>query len=138
MGLCHGRPHHPQTQGKDERFHRTLKAEVLRYESFHDLAASQRRFDQWRDLYNLERPHEALGLDVPAEHYQVSRRVFPESLPLIEYGAADQVRKVQAGGIVHFRGREFKVGQGGIRWPCDRVKKTVYGRCIFAISGSRR
>ncbi len=91
--LCHGRPHHPQTQGKDERFHRTLKAEVLRYESFHDLRASQRRFDQWRDLYNLERPHEALGLDVPADHYQVSRRVFPESLPLIEYGGADQVRK---------------------------------------------
>ena len=48
VGLCHGRPHHPQTQGKDERFHRTLKAEVLRYESFHDLTASQKRFDQWR------------------------------------------------------------------------------------------
>ncbi len=117
VGLCHGRPHHPQTQGKDERFHRTLKAEVLRYEHFDDLSASQRRFDQWRDLYNLERPHEALGLDVPADHYQVSRRVFPESLPLIEYGQADQVRKVQAGGIVHFRGRQFKVGQAFRGYP---------------------
>ncbi len=83
----------------------------MRYERFDDLSASQRRFDPWRALYNLERPHEALGLDVPADHYQVSRRVFRESLPLIEYGPADQVHNVQASGIVHFRGRQFKVGR---------------------------
>jgi transposase InsO family protein len=59
--VTHIRPHHPQTQGKDERFHRTLKAEVLRDRSHLDLPACQSDFDPWRDIYNRERPHEALA-----------------------------------------------------------------------------
>lgn len=110
IDVLHGRAHHPQTQGKQERFHRTLKAEVLRYESFRDHRQCQHRFDQWRRVYNLERPHEALDLAVPARRYRVSGRVYPEQLPPIEYGPGDQVRKVQSGGVIHFRGRVFKVG----------------------------
>jgi transposase InsO family protein len=64
--VSHGRPLHPQTQGKDERFHRTLKAEVFATTRFSDLARLQRAFDAWRTVYNLERPHEALNMDVPA------------------------------------------------------------------------
>lgn len=56
----HGRPYHPQTQGKEERFHRTLKAELLRWEDFRNLTHCQRLFDAWRNKYNMERPHEAL------------------------------------------------------------------------------
>src|SRR5205807_8775954 len=48
VGLGHGRPFHPQTQGKDERFHRTLNAEVIGRRAFRDLADCQRRFDEWR------------------------------------------------------------------------------------------
>ena len=61
VNVGHSRPYHPQTQGKDERFHRTLKAEVLTGHVFRDLDHCQRRFDEWRNTYNLERPHEALG-----------------------------------------------------------------------------
>jgi len=76
-----GRPYHPQTQGQDERCRRTLKAEVLTGGPFGDLAAAQRRFDAWRAVYNLERPHEALGLQVPARRYRPSPRPFPAALP---------------------------------------------------------
>ncbi|MGH2671036.1 MAG: IS481 family transposase, partial [bacterium] len=79
--VCHARPYHPQTQGKDERFHRTLKAEVLGTRVLRDLPQCQREFDRWRDVYNLERPHEALALAVPASRYQPSPRAFPEVLP---------------------------------------------------------
>jgi len=83
--LCHGRPCHPQTQGKDERFHRTLKLEVLRNREFHSLAQVQREFDSWREVYNHQRPHDALSLEVPAARYCPSSRPFPESLPPLEY-----------------------------------------------------
>lgn len=110
--LSHSRPFHPQTQGKDERFHRTLKAELLVRESFDSFSSAQAAFDRWRDRYNHVRPHEALGLKAPISRYTPSERVFPENLPPIEYDSSDVVRKVQAQGQVAFRGREFKVGAG--------------------------
>jgi transposase InsO family protein len=107
--LIHSSPYHPQTLGKDERFHRTLKAEVLRYWSCRDLEDCQTQFDQWRDVYNLERPHEALDMDVPASRYRPSSRPFPACLPDIEYGPDDQVRKVQDKGEFYFKDRIFKI-----------------------------
>jgi transposase InsO family protein len=62
IGLIHGRPYHPQTQGKDERFHRTLKLELLDRTVFADLGQAQAAFDAWREVYNTKRPHEAIGL----------------------------------------------------------------------------
>jgi len=109
IGVSHGRPYHPQTQGKDERFHRTLKAEVLRGTTFKDLRHCQDAFDDWRDVYNLERPHEALGMATPASRYQVSHRPFPEHLPPVEYPAQDKVRRVQDQGRFTFKGRNVKV-----------------------------
>ena len=61
----HGRPFHPQTQGKNERFNGTLKREVIAGVAFADLAAVQRRFDAWLRLYNHERPHQGIGDVVP-------------------------------------------------------------------------
>src|SRR5262249_28011286 len=55
--VSHSRPYHPQTQGKDERFHKTLGLELLRDRFFRDLAQAQRCFDDWRYVYNLQRPH---------------------------------------------------------------------------------
>lgn len=111
IGVSHCRPYHPQTQGKDERFHRTLEIEVIRGRTFFSLEACQKQFDQWRSLYNHERPHQALGMEVPASRYQASARSFPEKLPEIEYGPDDQVRRVQKGGRVDFKGRTFRVGK---------------------------
>ena len=112
VGVSHSRPFHPQTQGKDERFHRTLELEILRWYSFRDLKDAQRRFDSWRDTYNLERPHEALAMQVPASRYRPSPRPFPESLPPIEYDSSHPIRKVQTDGEIWFKGRPYLVGKG--------------------------
>lgn len=106
--LSHSRPLHPQTNGKDERFHRTLLAEAMYGQPFHDLAAAQERFDQWRTVYNCKRPHEALGMQTPVDRYRASHRAMPENLPPIEYGLDDEVRNVQACGIVKFKGRRLR------------------------------
>jgi len=107
VGIIHSHPYHPQTQGKDERFHRTLNAEVLRDQCFLSLAGCQRAFDRWRQVYNLERPHQALNMAPPISRYQPSPVAFPEILPPIDYGPDDRVRKVQDKGEVHFEGRLY-------------------------------
>lgn len=107
----HSRPYHPQTLGKDERFHRTLKAEVLQYCQGLGLDRCQARLDAWRLVYNLERPHEALGMAVPLSRYRESPRTFPETIPTLVYGPGDQVRRVQAQGWITFKGRDFRLSK---------------------------
>jgi transposase InsO family protein len=109
--IIHSRPYHPQTMGKDERFHRSLKAEVLSASAFADIAAAQRAFERWRTVYNTQRPHEALELAVPASRYQPSPRDYVETVAPFEYAPGDTVRRVQQGGHVSFRGRNLKVSK---------------------------
>ena len=111
VGVSHGRPYHPQTQGKEERFHRTLKAEVLQGRVFRDLSDCQVCFDKWRVTYNHERPHEALDLAVPGSRYRPSVRSYPERLPEVEFSAIDAVRRVQRKGWFSFRGREWALSK---------------------------
>lgn len=109
--ISHGRPRHPQTQGKDERFNRTLKDEALRGTLHTDLKDFQKTFDAFRAMYNHERPHEALGLATPATRYRVSAFEFPETLPPIEYLDGDIVRRVGAAGYVSYKKHRFQVGR---------------------------
>jgi len=107
--LSFSRPYHPQTNGKDERFHRTLKAEVLNGRSFETLNQAQKAFDQWRHIYNHHRPHEALQMATPVTRYLASPRAYSERLPEIEYGPDDTVVTVKWLGELRFRGRRFKL-----------------------------
>lgn len=109
--VTHSRPFHPQTLGKDERFHRTFKAEVLQYCQGLPLGQCQKHFDRWKDLYNWQRPHEAIDMNVPASRYQPSTRCFKQKLPPIEYGPEDQVRKVGDGGFISYKGKAYRVGK---------------------------
>jgi transposase InsO family protein len=109
--LTYSRPFHPQTNGKDERFHRTMKAEVLARHSFADIEDAQHHFSRWRHVYNFERPHDSLGLDTPASRYRPSRRTFPKELPPIDYLADDLVRRVQEGGWFSLKGRNFRTSK---------------------------
>ena len=112
VDVLHSRPYHPQTRGKNERFHRTLKAEVFALRRFRTLAESQLAFDAWRTVYNLERPHEALGQDVPASRYRPSTRAMPAQLPKIEYPEGETVRTVSTTkAYISFRGQLWKVPQ---------------------------
>jgi transposase InsO family protein len=107
--VTHGRPYHPQTQGKEERFHRTLKADVISGQAFNSVIHVQRRFDPFRREYNFHRPHEALAMQTPSQRWRPSPRSFPAMLPSIEYDSGDHVRKVQANGEISFQGHNWKV-----------------------------
>lgn len=109
--VSHSRPFHPQTQGKDERFHRTLVAEVLAGQVWHDLQQCQERFSRWRPIYNYERPHQALGMATPGSRYTPSPRPYPQQLPALEYGPDDVVRKVQQGGEISWGNRIYSIGR---------------------------
>jgi transposase InsO family protein len=107
--VSHSRVRHPQTNGKEERFHRTLQTEVLNGRGFENLDHVQHAFDHWRPVYNCERPHDALGLATPASRYRPSPRPYPESLPPIEYGPDDRVYRVPVDGWLRVHGRRLKV-----------------------------
>lgn len=108
--VIHARPYHPQGRGKNERFHRTLKAEVFAARPFRDLVQVQKSFDSWRLVYNTKRPHQALDMAVPATRYRPSPRAFPAKPPRIEYGSDDILRRVgPSKACVSFKNRSWRV-----------------------------
>lgn len=110
--ISFSRPAHPQTNGKDERFHRSFKAEVLQGNLFNNLNHAQQEFDHWRHIYNHERPHEGIQMSVPAQRYIPSAHPYPERLPKINYAPGDSIRKVQFHGRVSFKGRWILASKG--------------------------
>ena len=112
--VSHSRPYHPQTQGKDERFHRTLKVELLQHRRFADNDEAQRVFDRYRETYNGKRPHEALGMAVPMQRYRASVIAYPEILPAAEYLSCDKVYKVDRSARIEVGRRRFKIGKAFI------------------------
>jgi len=79
LGIRHERiePAHPEQNGRHERMHGTLKQETASPPE-RTFAAQQRVFDRFRHVFNDERPHEALGMEVPASFYAASQRRLPE------------------------------------------------------------
>jgi len=110
-------PWHPQTNGKIERMHRSLKSEVLQGRHFKNLSECQKAFDEWRYIYNYHRPHEGIGMKVPADRYEMSRRSFPERIPEIEYIPGDHVRMVNRKGCVSFQNRDISIGTAFAGFP---------------------
>ena len=112
VGVIHARPYHPQTRGKNERFNRTLVDEVLALRLFRRIDQVQTAFDEWRLLYNTERPHEGIGMHPPVTRYQPSPRPMPARLPIIEYSGTDTVRRVgTTKSYVSFKGNLWRVPQ---------------------------
>ena len=107
----HGRPLHPQTQGKEERFHRTLNEDLIKRTPIRDLAHAQRLFDDYLIEFNTERPHSALGLDVPAKHYTRSSRQLPETLREPEYDTGKTLRKVNCKGYISLRNHRYYLSE---------------------------
>jgi transposase InsO family protein len=108
--LIHSRPYHPQSRGKNERFHRSLDEEVMSLRPLASMAEAQRAFDRWRHVYNHQRPHEALNLAVPASRYRPSIRPMPRKLAEPDYEHGTITRKVPATkSYISFEGRHWKV-----------------------------
>lgn len=137
VAVSHGRPYHPQTQGKDERFHRTLSAEVIGRRAFADLTECQRRFDEWQVVYNTQRPHEALDLATPAARYRPSPRSFPEKIEPFDYGPGAIVRRVDGDGWLSFRNRPIKLGRA-FTHRCVALQPTQEDGCFDVMFCARK
>jgi transposase InsO family protein len=98
----HGRIRHPQTQGKEERFHRTMNVELLKLVEIENMSHAQKCFDAFRKCYNHERPHEALNMRVPAEFYHPSGRKKPVKAASWDYPNEFVMRKIKSSGYFTF------------------------------------
>src|SRR6476620_6151100 len=96
-------PGKPQQNGRHERMHRTLR-ESTAAPPARTLSRQQRAFDQFREEYNHDRPHEALEMKTPGEFYQPSCRNYPNRLPPPEYPSALLVRGVGSCGRIRWSG----------------------------------
>jgi transposase InsO family protein len=141
----HGRPYHPQTQGKVERFHGTIAREVFAHRSLTTLVEAQRHFDAFRQNYNHERPHEALHHATPASRYQPSPRPFPEHLPPVVYDPGTLVRTVTEHGSISWGGHRHFISRGLVGEPValqptadPAVWSVVYGAYPVVIIDRRR
>jgi putative transposase len=106
LGIQHQRilPASPQQNGAHERMHKTLKGEAIRPPRS-TLATQQRAFNDFRRLYNDERPHEALHDRTPASLYSPSRREYSGSLPPVAYPGHFIVKRVTNAGTIRLRKR---------------------------------
>lgn len=125
--VIHGRPYHPQGRGKIERFHRTLKLEVLQDRQLTDLQEAQSAFDPWRTCYNHQRPHEALDMAVPASVYQASVRRFEEASEPFQYSDRFEVRRTNRTGQFSFQKRTYRISDAFTEQPIGLSPTTTDG-----------
>lgn len=136
--LDRSRPGHPEDNGRHERFHWTLKRETALPPAW-TLRGQQRKFNTFQDVYNNERPHEALGNKTPAEIYRCSPRPYPRKLLSPEYPGHFEVRPVHHGGIVKWKGRCVYVTDSletepvGFQEVDDGVFRVYYGSMQLGI-----
>jgi putative transposase len=100
-------PGHPQQNGRHERMHRTLKAEATK-PAAPNVLQQQARFDTFVTRYNHDRPHQALGMNVPAALYTRSARVY-RGLEDLSYPFADATFTVTHCGRICFHGRKINL-----------------------------
>jgi hypothetical protein len=116
-----------QTQGKVERLHKTIALEVFTGPRLRDVAAAQSAFDAWRDTYNHDRPHEALGLRCPASRYARSAHVWSAEPPPIDYADEVIVRHVAPSGAIALAGRTIYVGEAFQGLPVGLIPTATDG-----------
>jgi putative transposase len=121
---------HPEQNGRHERMHRTLKQETAQPAAA-NRRAQQRAFDRFRQEYNQQRPHQALGMQTPAAVYEPSPRAYPARVPEPEYPTTMLVRSVRHQGQIRWQKQEVFLSE--VLWgerigllPLDERWFTVY------------
>jgi transposase InsO family protein len=108
--LIHARPYHPQSRGKNERFHRSMDDEVFAMRALTSMGEAQHAFNQWRGTYNHERPHQGIGMARPCERYRPSPRAMPAKLPEVAYPEGEIIRKLPLNkASISFKGKDWTV-----------------------------
>lgn len=106
----YGRPRHPEDNPHHEQMHRVLKRATAS-PAAPDLGAQQRRFDRWRQRYNHHRPHESLGMAVPAAKYRPSKRALPDNPSPHDYPSGWELLRPDDRGRCFWRGRQRLIGK---------------------------
>lgn len=115
-------PASPQDNGRHERMHRTLKAETARPPADHP-DQQQVRFNIFREAYNEERPHEALGQTTPASRWRPPRRAMPRRVEEPWYDPDHEVRRVRADGTIKWHGEHVFIGEALARETVGLVER---------------
>ena len=120
-------PGHPEQNGAHEQLHRVYQEETL-HPAAANLRGQKRRSERWRKHYNRERPHEALGMQVPAALYHKSRRRLPKKLRHWRYARGWESRLVKGKGMISFNGRGRFIGEAfeGERVGLKRTRDSVW------------
>lgn len=100
---------HPEQNGRHERMHRTLKAEVASPPAA-EWEEQRQRLQQWRQQFNEIRPHEALDMQTPAVVYHPSARQYPDELGDPEYPEHFEIRRVKSAGWISMRDQSISLG----------------------------
>ena len=109
IALLYGRVGHPQTQGKVERLNGTVGSELRYHGVPRYLRDCPGALAKMRATYNHERPHEALGMQRPAQRYRSSTRAYQEQLRAWDYPLGSEVRRLDTGGMLSIAGRRWFV-----------------------------
>ena len=109
--LCFSGLRHPQTQGKVERFHRTLSDSIRHRGRPETLSSWQDALDRFVEEYNHLRGHESLDMDVPAKHYQPSPKSYTSNPPEWEYTGDGAVIRLNSQGAATWRNRRYFVSE---------------------------
>jgi transposase InsO family protein len=102
---------HPQTQGKVERFHRTLGEAINHWGKPQTLAGFEELFARFRSLYNERRPHESLGMRPPASRYRPSKRCYRVAPPPWQYSGDVTVLRLNPAGCLRYRTKQHFVSE---------------------------
>jgi Integrase core domain len=134
--LCFSGFRHPQTQGKVERFHRTLKRDLLHHGQPKTMAGFAQELSRFRQTYNQQRPHEALGMQRPAEHYRTSARSYEPTPAEFPYPAEWTLSRLNTQGMLIHGGRRYFVcealaGQKTVAWQTLGPKWLVRYRNMY-------
>lgn len=127
--VTHSRPRHPQTNGKCERFHRTLKEDLISRYAMRSFSHAQKLFNKWLHDYNHERPHEGIDMKVPSQRYTPSKKQMPSKLPLIEYNSNAIVRMVRGNGYISYKNKDYLVGEA-FKGNHIEIKHDEINKCI--------
>lgn len=129
-------PGHPEQNGAHEQRHRIYQQETAQ-PAGPTFKTQQWRSQRWRRHYNQERPHEALGMRVPAQVYRKSRRAFPGELKHWSYPPGWQSRLIKGNGLIHFNGRTRYIGEAferervGLKWVRVGVWQVYFGEHLI-------